>query len=80
MVGEFGPLTIVHVPVPVEGLFPARVVVAVLQRLWFDPASAVVGGAEFVTVTVLVEGGQVPLDMLHWNTYVPVNMPVTVEL
>ena len=67
MVGELGPLIILHVPVPVKGTFPAITVVATLQRFCVGPAFEVVGGAELVMVTVLVEAGQVPLTILHWN-------------
>jgi hypothetical protein len=68
MVGELGPLIMLQVPVPVKGTFPAMAVEATLQRFCVGPAFEVVGGAELVMVTVLVEGVQVPLEMLHWNT------------
>jgi hypothetical protein len=68
MVGVLGPLLMLQVPVPVKGTFPAVVVVTTLQRFCVGPALEVVGGAELVMVTVLVEGVQVPLEMLHWNT------------
>ena len=68
MVGVLGPLIIDQVPVPIVGIFPAMVVLATLQRFCVGPATEVVGGAELVMVTVLVEGVQVPLEMLHWNT------------
>ena len=66
--GVPGPLTRLQVPVPIVGLFPARVVDVILQRFCAVPAFAVVGSAEFTTVTALVEAAQVPLEMLHWKT------------
>jgi hypothetical protein len=69
-----------HVPVPTRGTFPAIVVPVTLQRFCTGPAFAIVGRAELVTVTVLVEGEQVPLEMLHWKTYTPDTIPVTVVL
>ena len=67
-VGVFGPLIHDQVPVPTTGTFPAMVVPVTLQRFCVEPAFEVVGGAEFVMVTVLVEAGQVPFTILHWNT------------
>ena len=67
IVGELGPLIILQVPVPVKGTFPAMAVVVTLQRFCVGPAFEVVGGAELVMVTVLVEAGQVPFTILHWN-------------
>ena len=43
--GVFGPLTIVHKPVPGDGLFPARVMPVTLQRFCADPALDVTGEA-----------------------------------
>jgi len=37
------PDTTDHAPVPTVGVFPAKVVVVVLHKLWSDPATAVVG-------------------------------------
>ena len=67
-VGLFGPLIIVHVPVPTDGTLPVIIVLVTLQRFCGDPAIDVVGGAEMVTVTVLSEGAQVPLEIVHLNT------------
>jgi hypothetical protein len=41
---------------------------------------AVVGKALFVIVTVLDEGVQAPLLMVHWKTYIPGIILVTVVL
>lgn len=37
------PDTILHAPVPVRGVFPARTVVVALHRFWSGPALADVG-------------------------------------
>ena len=48
-VGEDGVVTVaepaitVHAPVPIAGVFPAKVAVGVLQILWSGPAAEVVG-------------------------------------
>ena len=63
--GIFGPLIIVHVPVPMRGTFAASEVLVTLQRFCAGPAFDIVGEDEFVTVTVLVEGVHASLDMLH---------------
>lgn len=42
-VGELGPLTIDHKPVPVVIALPANVVLVASQSVWFEPATAVVG-------------------------------------
>ena len=53
VVGEEGavivavPLTILHVPVPVTGVFAAMVKLEVLQSVWSGPAAAVVGNSSF---------------------------------
>ena len=58
-VGELGvvivpvPLTKLHMPVPIAGVFPANVAVAV-HNDWSGPALAVVGAASTVTVFVHV--------------------------
>lgn len=50
-VGEEGVVTVAdpaitdHAPVPTTGVFPARVAVGVLHKLWFGPAADVVGFA-----------------------------------
>ena len=43
--GVLGPLTIVHKPVPGDGLLPARVMPVTLQRICAGPALDVTGVA-----------------------------------
>jgi hypothetical protein len=75
-VGEDGvvivpvPLTNVHKPEPTAGVFPASVAV-VPQIACVVPAADVVGGVTPVIATWLVEAGQEPFEMLHWNTFAP---------
>lgn len=64
------PLTRVHAPVPVAGVFPVTVTVVTLQRVWSAPASAVLGGAEMSIVTVSVVTVQVPFPMDHISVVV----------
>jgi hypothetical protein len=74
-----GPAVCVHDPVPITGMFPARVVV-VPQTLWSGPAFAVVAAAEIVTVIVsrvIVHAFRV-ID--HSKVEVPLLRPVTVVL
>jgi hypothetical protein len=69
-----------HEPVPTDGEFPANVVVVVLHRFWFVPASATVGDSSTETVTSLVEGVHAPLEIVHLNIEeVPMVSPVTPE-
>ena len=63
-----GPESCVQVPVPFTGVLAAIVAVVRPQKVWLIPAFAVVGVAELITVTMLVEAAQVPFEMLHWNT------------
>lgn len=75
-VTEPEPLTNVHAPVPVVGVFPARVAV-VAHTTWSGPAADVVGGATRVTVTsskLAVHGG---LLIVQRNTLAPMLSPVT---
>ena len=73
------PETTDHAPVPVVGLLPAIVNEAVLHWLMSTPAFAVVGVAELVRMTSLVEAVQVPLLMVHLRVAVlPAVIPVTV--
>ena len=58
------PLTKVHVPVPVVGVFPA-IVAVVEQTVWFGPAAAVVGAVTPVIVTVDEEGVQGEFEIVH---------------
>jgi hypothetical protein len=65
------PETRVHVPVPVTGTLPARVVVVILQKAWSAPASAVVGVAETLISMVSLEAGQLALLIVHTSAEVP---------
>jgi hypothetical protein len=84
-VGEVGvvivpdPETNVQAPVPVVGVFPARVAV-VPQTVWFGPAFEVVGPPVLVIVTVEVEVPQGGLLMVHWKTLAPTPNAVTVDV
>ena len=77
---KFAPI-IDQLPVPTEGVLPAKVNVPLLHCICPAPALAVVGGAVFVKTTSLVEGGQNPLEMDQRNvTEAPAAKPETVEL
>ena len=64
------PLKTVHVPTPVTGVLAFKVVVVILQRIWFGPALAVVGGASMVIFTVSLET-QGPLVIVHTKVFTP---------
>ena len=68
MMAVLGPETCVHAPVPVPGVLAAMVAVVRPQNDWLGPAFETVGGTAFTILTVLVEGVQSPLEILHWNT------------
>jgi hypothetical protein len=70
-----------HVPVPVVGVFAARVAFGLeIQTVWLDPALAMLGAGSTVIVIVLVVDEQVPeLVILHSKTFVPKLKFVTVE-
>jgi hypothetical protein len=61
-----GELMTVQVPTPIVAVFPANVVV-LAQILWFAPASATVGGEVLVMTISLIEGGPLPLAIVHLN-------------
>jgi hypothetical protein len=65
---EAAPDTWVHRPVPFTGVFPAKVAVVTLHKLWFTPALDTVGVGEMIIVSVEDEDAQLPLEMVHWNT------------
>ena len=65
---EAAPDTWVQIPVPFTGVFPAKVAVVTLHRLWFDPALDTVGVGEIRIVSVEDEDAQLPLEIVHWNT------------
>ena len=77
---KFAPI-IDQVPVPTEGVLPAKVNVPLLHCICPAPALAVVGGAVFVKTTSLLEGGQNPLEIDQRKvTEAPAAKPETVEL
>lgn len=85
LLAEFGdkkvpePETSVHTPLPIIGLLPFKVTVEV-QIFELAPADATVGGRSLITATVEVDGGHVPLEIVHWKTLVPAASPTTPEL
>ena len=65
------PLTMLHNPVPVAGVFPARVVLEsphISDPVWSGPALATVGFWLKVTATSSVEVVQGELIMVQRNT------------
>ena len=63
------PLTILHAPVPFDGVFPPKDPLSKAPQMFCaDPTVAVVGVAELVIVTVLSDGVQLPLLIVHLNT------------
>ena len=73
------PVITVHVPVPEVGVLPASVVV-VEHNVWSGPALEVVGGAFLRTITVSLDGAQLPLLIVHTNVLFPTDNPVTPEV
>lgn len=73
------PVITVHVPVPIAGVFPARVAV-VEHNVWSGPAFEVVGGAFLAMTTVSLDGAQLPLLIVHTNVLLPTDNPVTPEV
>ena len=73
------PLTNVQKPLPTVGTFPFKVAV-VAHTDWSMPASETVGASSLVTVTVLVEGVQVTLEIVQVKVVVPKGNPKTVAL
>jgi predicted Abi (CAAX) family protease len=65
------PLTIVQRPVPMTGVFAARVTVVspqVAAPVWLAPATDTVGPRLKVTFTVLDDAAQGAFEMVHCNT------------
>lgn len=77
------PETITHIPVPLTGLLPARVAVAVpvvAHNVWFGPALEIVGTFLIVMVILDVEAAQDEKLTDQVSTVVPTVSPVIVEL
>ena len=74
------PLTIVHRPVPVPGVFAARVTDDVQLPVTSGPALATVGEAITVMDTVEVEATHGALAIVHLKTYVVPKVPVKVAV
>ena len=51
-----------------------------VQILEVVPAVEIVGGTSLIIVTVDVDGGHVPLDIVHWNEFAPNANPVITEV
>ena len=67
-----------QVPIPVTGIFPVKTVVGLLtHKVWFPPASAVVG--KLSTLILMVEElvPQPPPLIVHCKTLIPRPNPVT---
>ena len=84
VIGELGfvivttPETIAHTPVPTVGVL-AESVADVLHTDWSGPALAVVGNTSKLIVTVSLDDGHAPLEIVHCKMYVePDVSPVTV--
>lgn len=76
------PETITHIPVPLTGALPAKLVEAVpvvAQRTWLGPAFETVGAGFVVIVMFEIEGTQDEKLVVHASTVVPTVSPVTVE-
>jgi len=65
-VTEDVPVTTVHKPVPVIGVLALSVAV-LAHSVCVVPALEAEGGTSLVTVTVLVDAGHVPFEMVHTN-------------
>ena len=74
------PETTDQLPLPVEGVLPARVAVVVLHRFWVPPGMEVVGGAAILIVMSSVELLQAPLEIVHLRVEEPRERPVTPEV
>ena len=48
----------------------------VVQIVKSGPAEEMVGKSSLTTATVAIEGGQTPLEMVHWKIFTPTPNPV----
>lgn len=79
VVTDAPPAMTVHVPVPTEGVLPARVAV-VVQTPKSVPAFAVVGASSRSIVIVSLEEGHDPLLVVQTNVLTPTESPVTPDV
>jgi hypothetical protein len=68
-----------QLPVPVTGVLALSVMVDV-QMLDVLPADEIVGGTSLFITTVEVDGGHVPLEIVHWKELTPNPKPVIPEV
>ena len=73
------PETKAQVPLPIVGVFAAKLVV-VEQRVWSGPAFEVVGNGSTFILTISVEEGQEPFDTVNIKIFTPKLNPVTAEV
>jgi len=66
LVTDAVPVITVHTPVPVIGVLALSVAV-LAHTVCTVPALETVGGTSRVTVTVLVDAGHVPFEIVHTN-------------
>lgn len=73
------PVTTVHIPVPIRGIFPFKddELEQILESM---PASATVGNGSTKIVIVSVELIQIPFEIVQTNVFVPMLNPVTPEV
>lgn len=71
------PLTTLHKPVPIEAVFPFKVAVVALHKLWSAPAFAVVNCPDLLIITVSYEMAQEALLIDQTKVFIPVDKPVT---
>jgi hypothetical protein len=75
------PLTTLHKPVPVAGVFPVTVKELLLHCSCALPASGAVGCASLVNTTSSVDTGQLPLAIVQRRVaLVPSGTPVTPDV
>lgn len=74
------PLTTDHTPVPIVGVFPAKVAVVTQARFWFAPAAATVGAALLVIITSSKEAVHGGLEIVHLKVLAPTPRAVSPEV
>jgi len=72
------PEIIVHTPVPIAGRFPSNED-EVEQIVESIPAFAVVGNGSILIITVSVEFGQMPFEIVQTKVFIPTLNPVAFE-